>query len=61
MYIDQVPVHERLLIIEFWVTISVNSSENVMIRPFSCGLSIFTIYLKSFSIYGGNFINIFVM
>ena len=51
MYIDRAPVDEGLLIIEFWVKISVNSSKSVMIRPFSWGLSIFTISLKCFAIY----------
>ena len=53
MYIDEAPVNEWLLIIEFWVKISVNSLKSVTIRPFTCGLSIFIIFLQTFSIYGG--------
>ena len=61
MCIDEAPVDECFLIIEFWVKISVNSLKSVMIRPFLCGLSIFIISLKFFLKYGGNFITIFVM
>ena len=61
MYIDEAPADESLLIIEFWVKISINSLKSVVIRLFSCGLSNFIISFKFSLINVGNFINIFIM